>query len=178
MRALEGRAESVAGTFNLQGVANTLWADATMGRVPEAGLMWELEGRSEALAGTFNAQGVANTLWAYAKMGRGPEEGMMRELEGRAEAVAGTFKAQEVANSLWSVCVFAILRAVKGESRLIHTMSHRLVSLGDTACFNTTELSQLHQYFLGFFVVQHGAEVWCGGDQGNAVFERGMSFGI
>jgi hypothetical protein len=110
--------------------------------------MRELEWRAEALAGTFNAQDVANTLWAYATIGRAPGSVLMRELEGRAEAVAGTFKAQEVANSLWSACVFAILRAVEGESRLIHTLSQRLVSLGDAACFNTTELSQLHQYFL------------------------------
>ncbi len=50
----------MAGTFKAQGVANTLWAYATMGREPGAGLMRELEGRAEALAGTFNAQGVAN----------------------------------------------------------------------------------------------------------------------
>jgi hypothetical protein len=54
----------VAGTFNTQGVANTLKANATMGREPGAGVMRELEGRAEAVAGTFNAQEVANTLWA------------------------------------------------------------------------------------------------------------------
>jgi hypothetical protein len=54
--------EALAGTFNAQGVANTLWAYATMGREPGAGLMRELEGRAEALADTFNEQGVANTL--------------------------------------------------------------------------------------------------------------------
>ena len=31
---LEGRAEALAGTFNAQNVANTLWAYATMGREP------------------------------------------------------------------------------------------------------------------------------------------------
>ena len=55
MRVLEGRAESLADTFNTQEVANTLWADATMGREPWAGLMRVREGRAEALAGTFNA---------------------------------------------------------------------------------------------------------------------------
>jgi len=34
---LEGRAEALAGTFNAQEVANTLWAYATMGREPGAG---------------------------------------------------------------------------------------------------------------------------------------------
>jgi hypothetical protein len=93
---LERRAEALAGTFNAQHVGSTLWAYATMGREPGAGMMRELEGRAEAVAGTFNAQHVANTLWAYATMGREPGAGMMRELEGRAEAVAGTFKTPEV----------------------------------------------------------------------------------
>jgi len=65
MRELEGRAEALACTCNTQDVANTLWAYATMGREPGAGLLQELEGRDEALAGTFNVQNVANTLWAY-----------------------------------------------------------------------------------------------------------------
>ena len=56
---LEGRAEALAGTFNAQKVANTLWAYATMGREPGEGMMRKLEGRAEALAGTFTAQGVA-----------------------------------------------------------------------------------------------------------------------
>ena len=85
--------ETLAGTFNAQAVANTLWAYAKMGREPGSGLMRELEGRAEAVAGTFNAQDDANTLWAYATMGRKPGAGMMRALEGRAEVLAGTFKA-------------------------------------------------------------------------------------
>jgi hypothetical protein len=64
MRGLEGRAEAVAGSFKAQELANTLWAYATMGREPGAGVMRGLEGRAEAVAGSFNAQGVANTLWA------------------------------------------------------------------------------------------------------------------
>ena len=71
-------------------VANTLWAYATMGRAPSAGVMRGLEGRAEAVAPTMQAQSVANTLWAYATMGRAPSAGVMRGLEGRAEAVAST----------------------------------------------------------------------------------------
>ncbi len=82
MKKLGGQAESLAGTFNAQEVANTLWADAKMGWSPGAAVMRELEGRAEALAGTFNAQHVANTLWAYATMGREPGSGVMRELAG------------------------------------------------------------------------------------------------
>ena len=66
-KALEGRAEALAGTFSAQELANTLWAYAKVGRAPGAGLLKGMEGRAEALAGTFNAQNVANTLWAYAR---------------------------------------------------------------------------------------------------------------
>ena len=58
MTGLEGRADALAGTFNAQEVANTLWAYATMGREPGAAVMRVLDGRAEALAGTFNAQEV------------------------------------------------------------------------------------------------------------------------
>jgi hypothetical protein len=64
MKELEVRAEALARTFKEQDVANMLWAYATMGRVPGAGVMKELEGRVDAVAGTFNAQDVANTLRA------------------------------------------------------------------------------------------------------------------
>ena len=41
------RAEALAGTFNAQEVANTLWAYATMGWEPGVGMMRALEGRAE-----------------------------------------------------------------------------------------------------------------------------------
>ena len=56
MRELEGLAEAVAGTFNTQDVANTLWAYATIGREPGARVMRELEGWAEAVEGPFTAQ--------------------------------------------------------------------------------------------------------------------------
>jgi len=53
--------KALAGSFNAQDVASTLWAYTTMGREPGAGVMRKLEGRAEA--GTFTAQHVANTLY-------------------------------------------------------------------------------------------------------------------
>jgi hypothetical protein len=54
---LEGRAEAtIVGEFNSQGVANTVWAHATMGRKPGERLTGLLEGRAEAIAGEFNSQ--------------------------------------------------------------------------------------------------------------------------
>ncbi len=45
MRLQEGLAEDLADTFNTQGVSNTLWAYATMGRDLGKGMMRALEGR-------------------------------------------------------------------------------------------------------------------------------------
>ena len=47
---LEGRSKALADTFKSQDVANTLWAYATMGQEPGAGMMRGLEGRAETLA--------------------------------------------------------------------------------------------------------------------------------
>jgi hypothetical protein len=92
---------------------------------------------------------VANTLWAYATMGREPGAGLMRALEGRAEAVAGTFNAQGVAISLWAACVFFLLFDPGQGWRWVHTLVQRLVSLGEAASFNTAQLCQVHQFFVG-----------------------------
>ena len=131
-------------------MAITLWAYATMGREPGAGLMRVLEGQAEAIADTFDGQDVANTLWAYAVFGRKPGAKLSRVLEGQAEALAGTFNAQNVANTLWAACVFATFRPVEEESRWMQTLSQRLLSIGETGCFNSCELCQLHQFFLWF----------------------------
>jgi len=122
---LEGQLEALAGTLTAQDVANTLWAYATMGREPGAGLMRVMEGRAEALAGTFTAQDVANTLWAYATMGREPGVGLMRVMEWRSEALAGTFTAQNVANTLWAYATMGrepgagMMRVMEGQAEAL-----------------------------------------------------------
>jgi hypothetical protein len=113
------RAETLAGKLNAQDVVNTLWAYATMGRAPGAGLMGELDGRAEALAGTFNAQNVANTLWAYATMGQSSGAGLMGELEGRAETLAGTFNLAPGAERQ-TLSLPHSLRAVAGATAAMH----------------------------------------------------------
>ena len=46
-----------------------MWALATMGVMPEAGLLRAMQGRATATAGLFNPQDVANTVWAHACFG-------------------------------------------------------------------------------------------------------------
>jgi very-short-patch-repair endonuclease len=56
--------------MNAQGVANTLWAAATLGWQAAAGLMrCALEAAAVRVAPSMNAQDVANALWALATLG-------------------------------------------------------------------------------------------------------------
>jgi hypothetical protein len=48
LRAMQGRAMAVAGEFDPQAVANTVWALDTMGVTPEAGLLRAMQGRATA----------------------------------------------------------------------------------------------------------------------------------
>ena len=57
MRKLEEQAEGLVHAFNSQGVANTLWAYATLGMQPGEGLMRKLEEQAEGVAHTFNLAG-------------------------------------------------------------------------------------------------------------------------
>ena len=76
-----------AGMYNLSRGVAPLWAYATMGRAPSAGVMRGLEGRAEAVAMARPAQYVPNTLWAHATMGRAPSAGVTRRLAARAATV-------------------------------------------------------------------------------------------
>ena len=66
MPELERRAEAIAGEFNSQDFANTLWAYATMGTTPGKRMTGQLERRAETISGKFTSQEVAKTLCAYA----------------------------------------------------------------------------------------------------------------
>ena len=81
--ALEGRLRAVAGESKPQAIANTLWAYATLGKRPGAGVVGALEGRLRAVAGESNPQAIANTLWAYARLGRSEERRVGKECRSR-----------------------------------------------------------------------------------------------
>ena len=69
VQTLMAKATTVLQSFDPQAVANTVWALATMGVTPEAGLLRAMQGRATAVAGEFNLQDVANTLWAHTCLG-------------------------------------------------------------------------------------------------------------
>ena len=62
--ALEGRLRAVAGQCDPQAISNTLWAYATLGERPGAGVVQALEARLRVVVGDCRSQAIANTLWA------------------------------------------------------------------------------------------------------------------
>jgi len=80
VQKLEGRAEALAGTFNVQNVANTLWAYATMGREPGAGVMRGLDGAGGGAGGHVHRAGSGTTF------SRGNSAGKASEALGRGFA--------------------------------------------------------------------------------------------
>jgi len=95
----------VAPGMNAQGVANSLWALATLGwQAGQGAMRCALEAAAVRLAPSMNAQNVANSLWALATLGWQAGEGSLRcALAGAAVRVAPSMKPQEVANSLWAL---------------------------------------------------------------------------
>jgi hypothetical protein len=99
--------ESKIGEFNAQGLANTIWAYATLGLTPSDRVQKALSDAVLRLAGEFNAQNVANTIWAYAALGLTPSDRVQKALSDAVLRLAGEFNAQNVANTIWA---YAVLR--------------------------------------------------------------------
>ena len=93
MRGLEGRAEAVAGTFKAQEVANTLWAYATLGRAPGAGIRRKLEERILQLVKDFTSKDLADTQWAYGQLGMALPAEVVTGLEARHSAILASLSA-------------------------------------------------------------------------------------
>ena len=132
LEQLTSRAVLLIDDFQAQGVANTLWALATLrsheksvwALVVATPLVGMLERRVEAVAADMKPQETSNTLWALATMsacdgsvqGLVARESVMQDevekvdnlenhiaaLERRVDQVAGKLKAQETANVMWA----------------------------------------------------------------------------
>jgi hypothetical protein len=72
MGALSAAVQRLAGAFNPQGLANTIWAYARLGVTPSASVMGALSDAVQRLAGAFTPKDLAMTLWAYTKLGLKP----------------------------------------------------------------------------------------------------------
>ena len=100
--------------FNLQGLANTAWAFATMGHREEtlfaalaAAAEWRMRDfTSQHLATTawmrdFNSQGLANTAWAFSTV-RSKEKRLVNALAVAAGWRLRDFNSQDLANMAWA----------------------------------------------------------------------------
>ena len=97
------RAEATAGDFSPQDVSKLVWALATMGIKPEAGLLEAMQRQAIATVRDFKPQNVANLVWALAKMGVEPEPGLLKAMQRRAMQMAGGFNPQAAANLVWAL---------------------------------------------------------------------------
>jgi very-short-patch-repair endonuclease len=95
----------VSPSMNSQGLANTVWALATLRWQPgELEMRPALARAAVRVAPSMKAQEVANTLWALATLCWQAGEAAMRSaLEGAAMRVAPSMKAQHIANTLWAL---------------------------------------------------------------------------
>ena len=84
---LGDRLRAVAGECIPQHIANTLWAYATMGERPGAGVVGALEGRLRAVAGECSLRQISDMLWACARLGLTTEDGLVGALEGQAQVL-------------------------------------------------------------------------------------------
>ena len=85
--------------FNVQGLANTAWAFATVNLLDKK-LFAALAREAERRVSEFNAQDLANTAWAFATMNRSDEK-VFTAVATATERRLGEFNALGLANAAW-----------------------------------------------------------------------------
>jgi hypothetical protein len=145
---LLARAVATAGDFDPQGVANLLWALATMGSKPDARLLEAMQGRATATADDFKPQEVANLLWALATMGSKPGARLLEAIQARATATVGKFIPVDVVHLMWALATMGS----KPDARLLEAVQARAVAAaGD---FNPQDVANL-MWALACFDISH-----------------------
>lgn len=134
MQALETRLHEVSHELNEQGVANSLWAVATLPTTacawqPRVKLLDSLVARSQQVCDDFSPQGISNTLWSLARvrfrLGQPQHSRFVAALADRSIAVAHDFNPQEIAITLWALAKLGIKH-----QELLLAISERARSVG------------------------------------------------
>jgi hypothetical protein len=112
---LLARGDPLLSTFKPQGIANTLWALASLRHNPGEAALGRFVAAAEPQLGAFKPQNITNTLWALATLGHHPGEAALGLLVAAAEPKLGAFKPQGIANTLWAL---ATLGHQPGEAAL------------------------------------------------------------
>ena len=145
---MQGRAVDIANDFGAQGVANLMWALATLGEEPTAELVQAMQGRAVDIANDFDAQGVANLMWALATLGEEPTAELVQAMQDRAFPVEEQYDEQAAANILWALSVFGLLAfdSAPLQDALCATLVEQYTE--PTYVAGMKELAQLHQYLI------------------------------
>jgi len=92
LTALEQQMQHVAHQSNPRDISNSMWALATLGRMPDAALLATFSLRISEIGSEFAPQNVANVLWAFAKLGAAPSDGVFAALAAQAIAKSHAFR--------------------------------------------------------------------------------------
>ena len=106
MRKLLEEALRMTGGFDAQGIANCIWAVATMG-VDDPRIVNGLARACIARVRDFNSQAAANSLWAIAKLGI-TDPHVISSLSEACVARVRDFNSQDAANSIWAIATLGI----------------------------------------------------------------------
>ncbi|KAJ1478587.1 hypothetical protein T484DRAFT_1817030 [Baffinella frigidus] len=91
------------GSFNSQGVANTMWALGKLGAKVDQELAKAMQRRAIEIAATFNSQGVSNLVWALATLEVEVDPQLVTVMQDRAIGIVDKFNSQDISNLVWAL---------------------------------------------------------------------------
>jgi molybdopterin-binding protein len=120
LAALEQRLALVASSMEPQGVSNTVYGFALLGRMPGAKARAALEVAvvRVALDPDMVPQAVSNTLWALATLGWEPGAEARAALEAALVRLGPLMNAQEAANTTWSFATLGLMPGAEASAAL------------------------------------------------------------
>lgn len=156
--ALSSAALCTAHQFDPQGLANTLWAFATLLVPPSEELMECLSQQVLRRCPEYDPQNCANTMWAYAVLVVG-DSPVIAALSKRATEVISEFACQSLANTAWSLANLSVTDDQLLSS--IEVQVESLISHFDSSDHSEKELLEFSMGLLGFFWAFAFLEVSC-----------------
>jgi len=129
------------GDFASQGIANSIWAFATLSHKPSGGVLERFEEEIYRKLGDFASQGIANSIWAFATLGHKPSVGVLKRFEEEIDRKLGDFNSQDIAISIWAFATLGHGPSPKLMQRFEEEIDRKL---GD---FNSQHISNV---LLGF----------------------------
>ena len=118
LAALEQRVVRVASDMEPQGVSNTVYSFAVLGRQPGAETRAALEAAVVRESPDMVPQAVANTAWSYATLGLMPRAKARAALQAAVARVGPGMVPRAVANTAWSFATLGLMPGVEARVAL------------------------------------------------------------